>query len=62
MNFEEAELDNSSTPNNKSKILGVIVLRDNRQVEPIHKSSQPDYRCSAFKCTFLLTQKLKWTL
>lgn len=31
MNSEEAELDNSSTPNNKSKILGVIVLTDNRQ-------------------------------
>ena len=62
MNFEEAELDNSSTPNNKSKILGVIVLRDNRQVEPIRKGSQSDYRCSAFKCRSIFTQKLKWTL
>ena len=59
MNFEEAELDNSGTPNNKSKILGVIVLRDNRQTEPVRKNSQPDYRCSAFKGKSILTQKPK---
>ncbi len=32
MNFEEAEIDRGSSPRGKGKVLGVIVLTDNRQV------------------------------
>jgi hypothetical protein len=30
MNFEEAEIEQSNSPQGKQKILGVIVLTDNR--------------------------------
>ena len=49
MNFEDAEIDQSSTPNAKSKVLGVIVLTDNRQTPQDAKEKSQTFRCSAFK-------------
>jgi hypothetical protein len=51
MNSEEAEIDIGSPTNSKGKVLGVIVLTDNRQTQPKDKSGYSDYRCSAFKGT-----------
>jgi hypothetical protein len=34
MIFEDAEIDNSGTPTGKGKILGVIVITDNRINKP----------------------------
>jgi len=49
MNFEDAEIDNGLSPAGKGKILGVIVLTDNRQSRTSEKTAVPDFRCSAFK-------------
>lgn len=51
MNFEDTEIDNRCTPSGKSKILGVIVLTDNRINKPNDKNNTNDFRCSAFKGT-----------
>lgn len=53
MHFEDAEIEqHSSTPNNKSKVLGVIVLTDNRQHSPTHKHrTQKEFRGSGYKGT-----------
>jgi hypothetical protein len=62
MNFEDAEIDNSGTPSGKGKILGVIVLTDNRINKSIDKNNNNDFRCSAYKGINLHTKKLKLTL
>ena len=49
MNFEDAEIENSSSLPGRSKVLGVIVLTDNRENRTYDRSPQTDYRCSAFK-------------
>ncbi len=50
MSFEDAEIDNSCSTAGKGRILGVIVLTDNRQSKSAEKGPIPDFRCSAFKC------------
>jgi len=62
MNFEDSELDNNGTPAGKGKILGVIVLTDNRTNKTNDKSNNNDFRCSAFKGNPPHTQKPKSTL
>ena len=57
MNFEDAEIDNSSTPNNKSKVLGVIVLTDNRRTPENPKDFSQTKRSSAFRCIKSSIQK-----
>lgn len=59
MNFEDAEIDNSCSPAGKGRILGVIVLTDNRQSKSVEKASMPDFRCSAFKCILFTIKKLR---
>ena len=58
MNFEEAEIDNSNTPNNKSKVLGVIVLTDNRRTPEHSKDFSQTKKSSAFRCIDLSNKKL----
>ena len=62
MHFEDAEIDQPSPNNNKSKVLGVIVLTDNRQTPQNLKSKPSELRSSAFKGTFPPIQKPKSTL
>ena len=64
MNFEEAEIERGDSPigKGKGKVLGVIVLTDNRQGRSHEKPSVPDYRCSGFKGKRKYRQRLKWTL
>lgn len=50
MKFEESEMENGSVCG-KTKIRGVIVLRDNRESRSMDSPVLTDYRCSAFKCT-----------
>ena len=50
MHFEDAEIDPNSTPNGKSKVLGVIVLTDNRMTPSSFKRNAHNFRESAFKC------------
>ena len=47
------------TPTNNLKRLGVILITDNREKNTTDRSFVIDYRCSAFKCIFYLTKKLK---
>lgn len=49
MHFSDAEIENSSTPQGRGKVLGVIVLTDNRQDKPPQKKTHSDYTASAFK-------------
>lgn len=49
MNFEEAEIEHPCSPQGKGKVLGVIVITDNRHPQSQDKSTVPDYRCSGFK-------------
>lgn len=49
MHFSDAEIENSSTPQGKGKVLGVIVLTDNRQDKASDKKPLPSYKSSAFK-------------
>ncbi len=62
MNFEDAEIDNNGTPTGKGKILGVIVITDNRLNKSNDKTNNPDFRCSAYKGKPSPTQKPKSTL
>jgi hypothetical protein len=48
MNFEEAETKPINSAS-KGKVLGVIVLTDNRNSLSHEKLPMPDYRCSGFK-------------
>lgn len=62
MNFEDAEIDNSGTYSGKCKILGVIVLTDNRINKPNDKTNNNDFRCSAYKGINAHIKKPKLTL
>ena len=50
MHFEDTEIDPNSTPNGKSKVLGVIVLTDNRMTPSSFKQNGQRFRESAFRC------------
>jgi hypothetical protein len=52
MSFEEAENDASNGVSAKQKIVGVIVLTDNRKQTQPEKSVELDFKSSAFKCTY----------
>jgi hypothetical protein len=51
MHFSDAEIEYSSTPQGKGKVLGVIVLTDNRQDKASDKKPLPTYKSSGFKGT-----------
>jgi len=49
MSFEDVEIDKNAITPAKTKIRGVIVLTDNRNCKTNDKSSNVDFRCSAYK-------------
>lgn len=50
MHSQSREIEAPSSPQGRNRVLGVIVLTDNRQRALSEKSSTPNYRCSAFRC------------
>lgn len=62
MKFEDKEIDNSGTVSGKSKILGVIVITDNRINRPNDKTNNNDFSGSAYKGTNFHIKKPKLTL
>ena len=50
-NMEMGEMETGSSAYEKSRVLGVIVLTDNRQHIPSLKQPSQSFRCSAFTRT-----------
>lgn len=51
--MEMSEMETGSSTLERSRVLGVIVLTDNRQHLPSLKDPSPSLRCSAFSRTAL---------
>jgi len=49
MNCQLSEIESSNASSNKGRVLGVIVLTDNRMKKTEDKPNTYDYRNSAFK-------------
>lgn len=59
MHSQAREIETPSSPQDRKRVLGVIVLTDNRQHAPNDKIAPNTFRCSAFRCTPPLMQRLK---
>ena len=61
MHSQSREIEVPLSPHGRNRVLGVIVLTDNRQHPPTGKTNMPNYRCSAFRCKNCHMQRRKQT-
>ena len=61
MNSETPDRDEAQGGAGKTKLRGVILLTDNREMGCGEKGGRENFRCSGFKCKLEVRQKLRWT-